>query len=326
MRAARLRQAARHALEYYDLPVRRLSLLGNYTNSMFRVDAADGTAYALRICAPGWRTEEDLRAEIAWLQALSRAPEIGAPLPITARDGGCLIKVEMAGEAEARRCLLTSWLPGGQLAKHLTEKNLERMGALFARLHRFSLDFVPPPDFTRRRMERVLARGEEDALFSASCQAGLPERARGLLARVAQRVEGAFARRYADPRGLRVIHNDLWHGNIKLYRGRLYPLDFEDTLWGYPVQDIAMAAHDLMTDVPREAFEPLLAALRRGYERLEPWPEDYADEMDTFRAGRELWVANYVARVDQPHLAGYLERIAPMLEQFLETGALRKVR
>ena len=36
--------------------------------------------------------------------------------------------------------------------------------------------------------------------------------------------------------------------------GHLYPVDFEDTLWGYPVQDIAMAMQDLMSDVTSRSY------------------------------------------------------------------------
>ena len=128
---------------------------------------------------------------------------------------------------------------------------------------------------------------------------------------------------YAKP-GIQVIHHDLWHDNIKLYRGRLFPLDFEDTAWGYPVQDIAMAMQDLMADVPPESYEPLLTAFRRGYETLAAWPESYLSEMDTFQVGRMLWVANYVAHKQRSYLGEHLQHYTPMLEGFLSSGKLRK--
>ena len=81
-------------------------------------------------------------------------------------------------------------------------------------------------------------------------------------------------------------------------------------------------------DVPADRFEPLVAAFRNGYETLLPWPESSTrrglNQMDTFRAGRCLWVANYVAGHQREHLAGHLRWLAPLLEKFLETGKLRK--
>ena len=80
-----------------------------------------------------------------------------------------------------------------------------------------------------------------------------------------------------------------------------------------------------MQDAPAERYEPLLAAFRRGYESLLPWPEAYNTEMDTFRLGRMLWMANWVARFQRQYLADHLARLAPTLERFLATGKLRKL-
>ncbi len=74
-----------------------------------------------------------------------------------------------------------------------------------------------------------------------------------------------------------------------------------------------MALHDLWVEVSAEVYEPLLAAFRRGYECLSPWPEQYPGQIDTFRAGRMLWVTNYVARVERPYLEGFIDRVAGLL-------------
>jgi len=174
-------------------------------------------------------------------------------------------------------------------------------------------------------MDRILARDEEDVLFQKDSLAGFSSHEQDILDNTKARVDEAFRLVYANPADLRVIHNDLWHGNIKVYRGHLYPVDFEDTLWGYPVQDIAMAMQDLMTDVPVDAYEPLLAAFRGGYESMLPWPEAYEGQMDAFRAGRLFWVANYVARFESQHLKQHITWLTQQLEKFLETGRIRKL-
>jgi Ser/Thr protein kinase RdoA (MazF antagonist) len=276
----------------------------------------------LRLCAPGWRTDLDCQAETTWLLALAQDSDIEAPVPQPTRRGEFIIFASLDG-APPTRCVLHSWIPGVNLGKQLIEPNLEKMGLLFARLHRFSLGWTPPPGFTQRQMNQVLARAEPDVLFSPEAAAAFTSHNRPTWERTREMVQTAYARLYAQP-GLRVIHHDLWHDNIKLHRGRLHPLDFEDTCWGYPLQDIAMAMQDLMQDVPPERYEPLLSAFRRGYESLLPWPEAYPGEMDIFRAGRMLWVANWVVLNDRQHLADHLNRLAPMLERFLISGNLRK--
>lgn len=317
----RLHGAARAALARYDLDVASMHILGNFTNMIYKVTAVDGRQFVLRLNSPGWRTEDDLRAEVTWLQALSAHPEIGAPIPLPARDGNCLVQVQVPGLLPLF-FQVQSFIPGTLLSKRLDEAHLHKMGVLFARLHIQAAGWTPPKGFTTRRMECVLARQEPDVLFTPEHAAAFTSRQRQVWDRTRQVVEQAYARLYASP-GLRVIHHDLWHDNIKVHQGQLHPLDFEDTAWGYPVQDIAMAMQDLMQVVTTERYEQLVESFRAGYETLQPWPEAYPTEMDTFRAGRVLWVTNWVAEHETEHLPDVLKRDTPALERFLETGKLR---
>lgn len=321
----RLRRLALHALEYYDLEVSRIELLGWFTNLLFRVRTSDGTSYVLRLCNPGWRTEEDIHSEVVWLKAIASETELPVPCPIPARNGELVINAPIEGIPNFGRCVMMSWIPGIPLGKRLTRANLYKMGILFAQLHAYSTRFKPSPDFTQRKMSHYLARDEQNVLFQAECLDKISPQAKEILLETNKRVEDAFLQLYANPSGLRVIHNDLWHGNIKIHHGKLYPLDFEDTIWGYPVQDIAMALQDLMSDVAPEAFEPLQEAFYRGYTSLSPWPESYTGQIDIFRAGRVLWVANFVACYQSQYLTTHISGLTPMLENFLNTGLVRKV-
>ena len=323
-RARRLRALVSQALQQYELGVCDFKLLGVYTNALFRLRTVGGSSFVMRICQPGWRTATDLRSEIMWLQYLSCHTDIGVPEPQPARNGDLYVVAGASGVPVHRRCVVMSWIPGVTLAQRLTEENLHKLGDLFALLHEHSADFSPDDGFTQRKMDTVLARDEEDALFSPTCREAFTPRSRDVIERTKTRVDDAFARLYTQPSGLRVIHNDLWHGNVNVYRGHLYPLDFEDTIWGYPVQDIAMSLQDLMLDVERDAYEPLQAAFRQGYESRLEWPESYTSQIDTFRAGRMLWVANYVARFEREHLPTHIEWLAGEFERFLETGRILK--
>ncbi len=320
----RLRALALKALEQYPFEVARLRLMGVYTNLLFRVDTTDGATYMLRICAPNWRTAEDLRSEAIWLQALARDTDIGAPRPILTGSGDFFVTESVEHVPGPRRCVVMSWVPGRLLGQALTETNVYRMGQLFARLHRFSAGFAPAHNgFTRRKMSSFLARDEPYVLFDAEARTAFSAQNLAIFERTLAQVTGAFEQLYADSTGLRVIHNDLHHENIHLYRGHLYPLDFEDTIWGYPVQDIAMALQDLMMDVAPAQFEVLLEQFRAGYTSLEPWPEQFAGQIDTFRAGRLLWVANYVALKEREYLEEHINWTASLFERFLATGQLR---
>lgn len=173
-------------------------------------------------------------------------------------------------------------------------------------------------------MDGIYVRGGEDILLAALCRAKVAPHIVVLFERLMEKVDAAFTQIYAHPAGLRIIHNDLHHDNINLYRGCLYPFDFEDTIWGYPVQDIATALQDLMVDTVPDAFEPLQDAFRAGYESHSPWPEKYPGEVDIFRAGFVLKDANGEALDGETALHQHVLKVAPMMEAFLDTGQLRK--
>lgn len=323
-KARRLRKLALTALEQYKFDVADLTLIGVHTNTLFRVRTTHGSSYIIRICTPGWRTDIDLRSEVMWLQALERDTDIGVPQPQPARNGDFIVIAGTKNVPGARRCVVMSWLPGTLLGKRLSEENLYKMGVLFAQLHDQAAGFSPPGGFTQRKMDTIYARDEEDVLFSDLCREMFSSDSRRIIDQTRAKVNKAFEHLYADPTGLRVIHNDLWHDNIKIHHGRLHPFDFEDTIWGYPVQDIAMAVQDLMVDVKPDEFEALQCAFRKGYESRCAWPEVYEGQIDTFRAGRMLWIANYVARYEREHLREHIDWLARQFKRFLDTGVKRK--
>lgn len=109
----------------------------------------------------------------------------------------------------------------------------------------------------------------------------------------------------------------MWHDNIKLYRDELYPLDFEDTAWGFRAHDIAMAMLDLLEATNEARYAELLSAFRRGYETRMTLPDD---RIEPFQIGRLLWKINWVARYKPQGLTKMIERHVPVFETYAQTG------
>ena len=308
---------AEAALERYDLDVISFELVSRATNLIYRVRTSDGASYALRLASPSWRTLSDQQSEAVWLEALASDTVIPVPRIMQASDGAAVVVCRADGVPTARHAMLMSWLPGVLLGRHLNEPNLEKLGELFGQLHIHGAEWKPPPGFTTRTFDQIFARGEPDVVFDAAQQdAHTPETLR-IVRRVREVVDAAYAA--LDPADLRVIHSDLWHGNVKLHRGVLHPFDFEDTVWGYRLHDIAMAMLDLYEDGDPDQYEDLLAAFRRGYERRLDWPEG---DMAVLQIGRILWRVNWVARFQRQHLANNLAFNTVFFERYLKTGKL----
>lgn len=314
----RIGRLAREALTQYDLDLVDLRLYRFATNPLYRVQTADGQRFVLRMASPGWRTLDNLRAEAAWLEALARDTDIGSPRVVRSSDATAVLTLQHPDLPHTWHATLMTWVDGRLLGHYLSAANLEKMGALFAALHRHGQSWRPPVDFPDARFEQFLSRGEPNVLFEGSALAGATAADRATFLRMRARVDGAYAA--LDRSDLRVIHCDLWHENIKLDHGRLRPFDFEDTIWGFRLHDIAMGMLDLLEDVGYERYADLLVAFRRGYERHLDWPEG---DLAALQVGRLLWKANYVARFVPDVLPDMVAAYGRLFRQFEQTGTLR---
>ena len=114
-------------------------------------------------------------------------------------------------------------------------------------------------------------------------------------------------------------YNDLHMWNVKVDDGRLYALDFEDMMWGHPIQDIATTMYYFRWS---DSYEVMLAAFRSGYESVSVWPEDHEGQLEALIMGRGLLLANYVAASedseDRAFAPEYLVRATERLRGFLK--------
>lgn len=293
--AARVRGLAIAALAAYDLDVRRVSLLSNDLNGIFRVDLADGSRRMLRVSEPTWRSDSDLHAELAWLQTLA-ATDIGAPLPYSNRDGDLVTWASVPGVPEPRRCVLFSWIPGQPIAKSLTQPNVAKMGALSAHLHAQAASVALPADVRLHRFDRLFSRGETPVYFNPEyAHVVTPSRAEVLQRAIARANEG-FATLAADAAAWRPIHGDLHHENVLLHRGGVRPVDFEDIIFGHPAQDIALTFYDFLyyTDPQQHDYDSLCRWFREGYTQVSPWPVPEERSIHNMLIARRVWVVNWV--------------------------------
>jgi len=109
------------------------------------------------------------------------------------------------------------------------------------------------------------------------------------------------------------------HDNIKVHRGVLCPFDFEDTVWGYRIHDIAMAMLDLWDEVDPSTYDRLLDAFRRGYTATSSWPDG---DLTMFQLGRYVWRLNWVARHRSDRMAGAIQATAHAFRHALDTQRL----
>jgi Ser/Thr protein kinase RdoA (MazF antagonist) len=325
-RGRRLRPVATDLLSKYDIEHAQLRQLTEASNTIFRVVAPNGDRYVLRMTAPkSCHGPAEIRSEIAWLRALKHDTDIGIPEPIARQDGTYVTEVDVAGATEPIYCALYRWVPGVMLVEQMTDVNMHRLGDLMAQLHEHAASYVPPEGFHIRRYASVFpyadpsfSRVEPVILFDRGSSAPLTSAQHGVYQRALDVIEEHVVELVAQTAQTRVIHNDLHVWNVKVNHTRLYALDFEDMMWGHPMQDIATTLYYFRW---RDAYPSLLDAFRRGYVGIRAWPEQCDGQLEALIMGRMLLLANYVATSqdaeDIAFAPEYLARANDRLRRFL---------
>ena len=317
--ARRLRQLALNALTHYDLDVTRLRLVTNNMNGIFRIDTRDKKKYVLRVTLPeGGHSRDHVAAEMNWLAALARDTHLSVPRPLPAKDGSLVVEAGAGGVPEVRLCEVFSWVDGKDLADDISESNISRLGELMAGLHLHALTYHPPSDLSLLRFDRVFPFPEPVVLFDEQFSPLFPAARHAVYEKAIAWAQESIDRLKASGEPMRIIHGDLHQWNVRNARGMLSPIDFEDLMLGWPVQDIATTLYYFYA----ENLGALRTAFQEGYTRHALWPERHTGEIDSFIAARGLGLANFILNDPNPawrEQAGeFIERVEKRLIELME--------
>ena len=321
--ARRLRLLALNALKQYPLDVARLRLVTNDFNGIFRADTTDGQKFILRVTLPeGGRTLEHVTAEMDWLAALARDTSLRVPCPLPARDGRLVVEAQAEGVPQLRLCEVFSWVPGKDLADDMSKANIARLGELMAQLHLHAHAYQSSAQLSLLRFDRPFPFPEPVVLFNESFAALFTPERRAVFENTITWVQKSIDRLKASGEPMRIMHNDLHQWNVRNFHGVLSPIDFEDLMLGWPVQDIATTLYYF----PKENYAALRTAFQGGYTRRCPWPERHPGEIDSFIAARGFGLANFILNDLNPtwkvQAPEFIERVENRLRKLMETNTI----
>jgi Ser/Thr protein kinase RdoA (MazF antagonist) len=306
---------ARHALTAYDIEVRHLRSISTDWNATFRVETADGVAYALRVYLASRRTDDEVRSELEWLEALGTVSQVNVPRPLRSRDGSLFVRAEDEDGTEQRRVAIFTWIPGAPLGDEPDPALVAAFGEATARLHEHGRTFGSVEGL--RTWDSPFIHGERSLLDPNADVIEPPDRRVFELAATAARAE--IARLAETTERPRILHGDLHHDNVFAEGDDVWILDFDDCLLGWPVQDLGVTMWEVGED---QATWPYRDAFRAGYERVALWPERRPGQIDVFAANRGLLKADDAVResvgVDLLRARSSVRRHADAIAWFLE--------
>jgi Ser/Thr protein kinase RdoA (MazF antagonist) len=315
-----LEALASEALARWGLANAKVTPAAYRENMTFRVDGGERGRFALRIHQASYRSDDQIRSELAFMEAL-RERGVATPEVVPARDGSPFVVAEHPAVPEPRQCDLFEWIDGRPLRATgdatpldpdaLAEAYTE-VGRQAAAIANAAQDWKRPPGFTRPVWDAEGMFGRSAHLGDWRTLATLTPEQRALFDRLAERLAADLDDFGRAPDRFGLCHGDFLPENLMVCDGGLRLIDFDDCGEAWQLFDFATAVFDLLGE---PAYDPCLDALVAGYREHRALPDDHLARLPTFLLARALSYLGWSAT--RSHLAKAAE-IAPQLLAALE--------
>jgi Ser/Thr protein kinase RdoA (MazF antagonist) len=310
---------AHTALKWWDLDVKSLKAHSQRENTVFRVVATDGEAYALRIHRHGYHDLAALESEHRWTLDLAAAG-LAVPEAITTRDGRAYATVSVPDSDQTRHVGLVRWIGGSTLAESLGARPdaaevsavYERLGRLIAEFHLACSEWTPPTGFKRHSWDAQGLMGDQPfwGRFWEIESASDDERA-ALLA-IREKVLEILSELPRDRTVYGMIHADINVDNVLREGDRVSVIDFDDAGFGWHAFDLAVAIWNRMDALNEDDhFDLARDALLSGYQSRRQDSERVVERVPLFLLIRSLMLLRWIQ--DRPE-TGYTPMIPMLLE------------
>ncbi len=312
---------ATEALGAWPLEAQHLELHSHRENVVFKVVAADGETYALRIHRKGYHDLQALESEQLWTQALSAAG-VSVPQAVANRAGSLYAAVPVPGSQDSRYVGLVRWIAGRTLEEDLEGDTspseiasvYQSLGELMARIHQASREWSAPVGFKRHAFDAAGLVGPAP-FWGPFWEIEAATRSERLqLIHLRERLYETFASLVRDPSIYGMIHADLNANNVLRDGDALSVIDFDDAGFGWHGFDLAVALWDRIDAVSgHDQFEVAKDSLLKAYTSVRTDIDSglVVELLPTFLLMRTLMVLGWAQARPE---TGYVELIPGFLK------------
>jgi Ser/Thr protein kinase RdoA (MazF antagonist) len=273
-------------------PATSISLLNVSENATFALSDPRGRELVLRLHRIGYSSLEEIRSELAWMEALRRDGVIQTAPPVPGADGDAVQLLESRAGAAARFAVAFERLPGQEPDSRDAVRWFERLGELTARMHGHAKSWARPPEFRRKRWDFDAMVGPQGFWGSWRAAIGLDEPGVEILETALDLIRQRLERFGESAEVFGLVHADLRLANLLVDGTHLRIIDFDDCGFSWFLYDFATS----VSFIEHEPIVPdLLRAWCKGYRRTRPLSALHQAEIPTFVVLRRILLTAWLA-------------------------------
>ena len=319
-----LLELAEAATKLYALPDEvSVKLINLSENATYKVEAADGKRWALRIHRDGYHSKTAVASELAWLMDLRASGVVTTPAPVAGRDGEIIQQLGHKRMPRPRNIVLFDWETGAEpgIGEDLS-KPFEVLGEVTARMHLHTRGWQRPPWFTRLTWDFETSLGDANPHWGRWRDGmGFGGESAKLFGRTVELIGQRLAAYGKGAERFGLIHCDLRLANLLIDGKAVKVIDFDDCGFGWHMYDAA-------TPVSFYEHEPqvpgLIESWKAGYRRVMPLSKQDEAEIPTFVMLRRLLLVAWIGSHHETDLAksmglAYTEGTAGLCEDYLRS-------
>ena len=111
-------------LRQYGVEAKAIENVNHSFNSSFKITDTKGEEYALRINLASGKSNNEVLAEMQWLEALGQDGSVIAPIPLRTTNNELLISTPFAPLGKDTTAVLCKWIPGEEVGDEPTSEQL----------------------------------------------------------------------------------------------------------------------------------------------------------------------------------------------------------
>jgi Ser/Thr protein kinase RdoA (MazF antagonist) len=268
----------------------------------------------------GYSSAEEIRSELAWINALRRDGVVETALPVPGRNGEPVQTLTSPSGRPPRHAVAFERLPGKEPDSGVDAVRwFERLGELNARMHLHAKSWTLPAGFRRKRWDVDAMVGPNGYWGSWRAAIGLDNSGIAVLEQALELINVRIERFGAGPDRFGLVHADLRLANLLVQGDHLRVIDFDDCGFSWFLYDFATA----VSFIEHEPIVPeLLQAWVCGYRKTARLSAGDVVEIPTFVVLRRILLCAWLASHAEIPLArqfgaAYTLGAVTMAEQFL---------